>query len=287
MVSIFNSVSNLVNSAIKINSTLVNQDSNNCIKSDKLPISCKYFLTLLDIKEDKDINDFFSYINDETRTIDFPFVKDEQVNYSIMLEPEQFYNIELNDDTNIKYISNNIDTFIDIVNESNGKIIFILDINYLLNFLIKFNNDSKPNHLIDMILFKLKNSSKISEIYILDKQSLIKNNSNLLYTQLEMIIGKTINELKLDEKKVVVYKNIDESLEENVYWNILDPETKITSHIGKIKSPFDNSDFNLMIINEKTYFVKQINILDYIDKNLYNLNDSPGIIINPIDRLFI
>lgn len=74
---------------------------------------------------------------------------------------------------------------------------------------------------------------------------------------------------------------------ENVYWNVLEPNIKITEFIGKVKSPFDNSYFNLMKICEKTYFVKQIDILDCIDKNLYTLGNEPGIIIDPLDRLFV
>lgn len=281
MVEIFNSVEKLSNSLVKINSSWVKEVSNS--KLNKFPISCCYFLTLLDISNNDEIANLFDYINDETRTIEYPFVKDAQINYSLMLEPEQFYNINLN--SNIKNISANIDEFTNIVDESNGKIIFVLDISYLVNFMIGLKKKLIPNHLIDMILYKLRNSTKISEIYILDKQSMISNTSNLLYTQLEMCIHKNINEL--DEKKIVVYKDMDESLMENVYWSILEPNIKMTEYIGKVKSPYDNTYFNLMKINEKIYYVKQINISECIDKNLYTLNDNPGIIIEPIDRLFV
>ena len=281
MVEIFNSVEKLSNSLVKINSSWVKEISNS--KSNKFPISCYYFLTLLDISNDDEIANLFAYINDETRTVEYPFVKDEQINYSLMLEPEQFYNIDLN--SNIKNISDNIDKFLNIVNESDGKIIFAFDVSYLINFMIRLKKKSIPNHLIDMILYKLKNSTKISGIYILDKQSMILNTSNLLYTQLEICMGKNIDELC--ETKIVVCKDVDESLMENVYWNVFEPNTKMTEYIGKVDSPYDNSYFNLMKIEEKTYFVKQINISQCVNKNLYTLNDNPGIIIDPIDRLFI
>lgn len=281
MLKIFNSVEKLSNSLVNINSSWVKEVSNS--KLNKFPISCCYFLTMLDISNDDEIADLFDYINDETRTIEYPFVKDEQINYSLMLEPEQFYNINLN--FNIKNISANIDEFLNIVDESNGKIIFVLDVSYLVNFMIGLKKKSIPNHLIDMILYKLKNSTKILEIYILDKQSIISNTSNLLYAQLEMCMGKNIDEL--DEKKIVVCKDIDESIIENVYWNVLEPDTKMTEYIGKVKSPYDNSYFNLMKIQEKTYFVKQIDLSQCVNKNLYTLNDDPGIIIDPVDRLFM
>lgn len=286
MVVIFNSVQDLANSMVKINSSWVKEVSNS--KLNKFPISCCYFLTLLDILNDNKINDLFTYINDETRTVEYPFAKDIQTNYSLMMEPDQFYNINLNNtntNTNIKNISANIDEFLNIVNESDGRIIFVLDILYLVNFMIELKKKSIPNHLIDMILYKLTTSTKISEIYILDKQSMITNTSNLLYTQLEMCINKTIDEI--DKKTIVVYKDIDETLIENVYWNILEPDMKITEHLGKVQSPYDNSYFNLMKIDEKKYFVKKIDIFECVDKNLYTLNDNPGIIIHPIDRLFV
>jgi hypothetical protein len=284
MVVIFNSVEKLSNSMVKINSSWVKHVSNT--KLNKFPISCSYFLTLLDTINDNEIKELFTYINDVSRTVEYPFVKDIDVNYSLMLEQEQFYNIEINNNNNIKNISNNIDNFTNIVKESDGKIIFVLDISYLVNFMVELKVKSIPNHLIDMILFKLTNlgDSRISEIFILDKQSIIKNNSNLLYTQLEICMGKNT---KLDEKKIVVYKDTDESLVENVYWNVLEPEMKITEYIDKVKSPYDDSYYNLMKIGDKNYFVKQINISECINKNLYNLNLKPGIIIHPLDRLFV
>ena len=282
MVVIFNSVQDLSNSMVKINSSWVKEVSNSNLN--KFPISCCYYLTLLDISNDNEINDLFTYINDETRIVEYPFVKDIQTNYSLMIEPDQFYNINLNN-TNIKNISANIDEFLNIVNESDGKIIFVLDILYLVNFMIELKKKSIPNHLIDMILYKLSNSTKISEIYILDKQSMITNTSNLLYTQLEMCINKTIDEI--DEKQIVVYKDIDEKLIENVYWNVLEPDMKITEHLGKVQSPYENSYFNLMKIDEKKYFIKQIDISECVYKNIYTLNNNPGIIIHPIDRLFV
>ena len=137
MVSIFNSASDLINSMVKLNSSW-NKVSNIKLneKSNKLPISCRYFLTILDSHNDLDIGNFFSYITDDTRTIDYPFVKEPNIDYSMMIEIEQFHNIDLDKNLTIQNISNNIDEFINIVNESNGKIIFVLDICYLLNFIV-------------------------------------------------------------------------------------------------------------------------------------------------------
>lgn len=291
MVLVFDNTSDLVNSMVKINSSWIKITDG---KLNKLPISCKYFLTLFDLSTDTEINKLFSYITDETRTNEFPFVKDNHIDYSLMLEIEQFYNIDLNGNLTIKDISNDIDRFIDIVNESNGKIAFVLDICFLLNFMVQTKNQSKPNHLIDMIMFKLSNLSKltnsnipnVSEIFVLDRQNIITNPKNLFYLQLENCLKKNNN--IYGEIYVHIYKSIEESVVENVYWNVLDPCVKITEHMGRIKSPYDdNSYFNLVKINNSDYFVKKISINDCIDKNLFDLDNNPGIIIEPIDRLNI
>lgn len=291
MVSIFNNATDLINSLVKINSSWIKISNE---KLNRLPISCKYFLTLFDFQNDIEIKNFFSYITDETRTIDYPFVKDDHINYSFMLEIEQFYNIDLNENQTIKDISNNIDDFINIVNESNGKIVFVLDVCFLSNFMVEMKIKSKPCHLIDMIIYKLTNLSKttnsnitnVSEIFILDRQNIINNHTNLFYLQLEKCLNK--NNVIRNDKFIVVYKNTEESILENVYWNVLNPCIKISEHIGKIKSPYDeNSYFNLVKINNDTYFVKKISIIDCIEKNLFDLDNNPGIIIEPIDRLNI
>lgn len=284
MVSIYNNATNLVNSMIKANSSWIKTSNE---KLNKLPISCKYFLSILDIINDIEIGNFFSYMNDETRTIEYPFIKEDNIDYSMMLEIEQFYNIELNGNNTIKDISKNIDYFIDIVKQSNGKIIFIIDIDYLLKFMVNLKNELKPNHLIDMILYKLMNITniEITDIFIMDKFDIVKNHNNLFYNQLEMCVKKT--NLTYTNKNIVVYKNSDENLIENVYWKLLESNIKITEHIQKIKSPYDNSYFNLVKINDTNCFVKKINICECIDKNLFNLDNKPGIIIDPLDRFNI
>lgn len=279
MVSVFSNTSDLINSMIQVNSSWVKQ-TDEVLK--KLPISCKYFLTMFDMENDMEIGNFFSYMNDETRTMEFPFTTNNKIDFSMMLEIEQFHNIDLNKNLTIKQISNDIDEFIKIVNESRGKIVLSIDIEYLINFIVKMNNESRPNHLIDMILYKLSN---ISEIFILDRSNIIQNHSNLFYLQLNKCMGKPSN--NLEQKNIVVFKSIDESIETNVYWNVLEPK-KINEWIGKIKSPYDsNSYFNLVKINDKECFVKKISIQECLEKNLFELDKNPGIIIDPIDRFYI
>ena len=279
MVSVLNNTTDLINSMIQVNSSWIKITDE---KLKKLPISCKYFLTIFDMEGDIEIKNFFSYINDDTRTIEFPFTKNNKIDYSMMLEIEQFYNIDLNKNQTIKEIGKNIDEFINIVNKSNGKIVLSIDIEYLINFIIKMNTESKPNHLVDMILYKLSN---ISEIFVLDRSNIIPNNSNLFYLQLKKCIGRVVNDL--EQTNIVVFKSVDESVDTNVYWNVLEPGV-IDEWIGKIKSPYDSdSYFNLVKINGKEYFVKKISIQECLKKNLFELDKNPGIIIDPIDRFNI
>lgn len=284
MIKVFNKVEDLVNSMIKINSSWIKITDE---KLKKLPISCKYFLTIMDVKNDK-ITEFFEYLSDETRMFEYPFVKENDIDYSMMIEMEQFYNLDLNNKDTIKDISNNIDDFLQIVSESNGKIVFVLDIDYLINFLVKTKNQSIPNHLLDMILFKLSthDNSPISEILILDKNNTVKNNNNLLFIQLKMLMKKNILEMEKNNKDLIIYKNINDGLTDNTYWNVLTPEIKITEHICQVKSPINEEYFNLMKINNDECFVKKISASECVKNNLFDTNNNE-IIIDPIDRIFI
>lgn len=279
MFRVFNNIDNLFNNIIITNS----EDPiypNKTIES--IPISNKYFLTILDNNKDE-IKTFFDYINDNTRTIEYPFNKNKNIDYSFMVEQEQFYQIDL-ENSNLKEISDNLDNFFQIIKESDGEIVFVLDLNYLFENFVKSKN-TYPNHLIDFILWKLKN--KVTYILLLDSNMLVKKYNNLLFAQLETcFINWNLAKYDLN-KNILVYKNVEEEVYENIYWNLLYPEMKIIEHIQKIKSPFGESEFDLVKINEKECFLSKINLLDIIEKNLLNLHNDPGIIIEPIDRINI
>lgn len=282
MVLIFNKIDDLINSLVKINSHHVKNIYHTKFKN--FPISNCYYLTLLNDFDDNEIIEFFNYINDDTRSLKYPYVKDEDIDYSLMLENEQFYNLTLFGQNKIKNISNNIDDFIEIVSESDGKILLVLDISYLINYMVKLKNQSIPDFLIDLITFKILNLPNIIDIYILDREFIVKNNSNILYKQFEMCINKNLNISKIDNN-IIVYRDVESSPNENLYWNILDDNINIPVHHGKIKSPYDDSYFNIMQIDNNLCYVKKINILEFIDKNLFTKDKNPGIIIHPLDRL--
>lgn len=279
MFRVFNKIDNLFNNIIITNNEdPIYQNKTN----EKIPISNKYFLTIFNDEKD-DIKSFFDYINDNTRTLKYPFKKNKNIDYSFMVEQEQFYQIDL-EKSNLNEISNNLDTFFQIVEESDGEIVFVLDLNYLIDNFVKSKNVA-PNHLVDFILWKLKN--KVTYILVLDSNMIVKKYNNLLFAQLETCFKNyDLTKYNLD-KNILVYKNVDDEVYKNIYWNLLYPETKITEHIQKIKSPYEQSEFNIVKINNKECFLSKINLLNIIEKNLLNLHNDPGIIIEPIDRINI
>jgi hypothetical protein len=279
MFRVFNNIDNLFNNLIITN----NEEPIYPTKTkEAIPISNKYFLTILDNSNDN-IKSFFDYINDSTRTFKYPFKKNKNIDYSFMVEYEQFYQIEL-ENSNLKEISDNLDNFFQIVKESEGEINFVLDINFLIENFINSKKMS-PNHLVDFILWKLKN--KVTFISVLDEHMIINKYNNMLFAQLETcFINCDLSKYNLDQS-LLVYKDIEEEVYENVYWNLLYPEMKITQNKQKIKSPYGDLEFSVVEINNKECFLAKINLLDIINKNLLDLNENPGIIIQPSDRINI
>lgn len=279
MFRVFNKIDNLFNNIIITNNeNPIYQTKTN----ESVPISNKYFLTIFD-NNDSEIKTFFNYIDDETRSIEYPFEKNKNIDYSFMVEKEQFYQIDL-DNSNLKEISHNLDVFFKIVEESDGEIVFVVDINLLIDNFVKSKNFT-PNHLIDFILWKLKN--KLTYILVLNSNDTIKKYNNLLFLQLETCFANyDLNKYNLD-KNILVYKDIQTEVYENIYWNLLYPEMSITEYIKKIKSPYGDNEFDIVKINNKECFLSKISLLDIVEKNLLNLHNEPGVIIEPTDRINI
>lgn len=306
MVQTFNNFADLFNEIVKVNSSWIKITDE---KMKKLPISCKYFLTIFDLHNDLDVKNMFCFIEDETREMKYPFEKKSNIDYSMMLEIEQFYNIDLNDmSMSLKKLSKNIDYFINIVKESNGKIVFVLDINYLINLTNKKKDLSNnlSNYIIDLIISKLNKSDipEISEIFILDKNNLITNKTNILYSQFNMCLKNKSDYLnKICDKELAIFKYINEPIydridlennedngdneDKSVYWKLVNSNNKITEHLDRIQSPYDNTYFNVMIINSKPSYVKKTNIIELLNTNIFELKKNSSITIDPIQRLFI
>lgn len=284
MVSIYNNPTDLFNKIVHTNT----KEPVWTNTTNSIPISNKYFLTILDHSNINTIN-FINYINNTEYDIEYPFEKDANIDYSFMIESEQLNHIDL-ETFNLNKIGSNLDIFFQIVSESDGDIILVIDINYLLD---KFNNSKNivSNHLIDFILWKLKN--KLNYIFVLDEKKQIKFSNNLLLIQFEIcLVNWDASKYNFDNN-LIVYKDINDNIFNNVYWNILYPNNKITEYLHSIDSPYKNLKYNFSLIKinlnntDKECFLGKINLFDIIYKNLLNLNNDPGIIIDPSDRIDI
>lgn len=280
MCNILTNYEELFNTMIKINGEnplwLYNK------KNNSLPISNKYFLTML-YDKNIDVLSFLNHIDDSERKLEYPFVKKDNIDYSFMIENAQLYNIDLIN-SSLLTVSNNLDEFLSVTKESEAEIILVLDINYLIDFFVITKKKSQPNHLFDLIIWKLKN--KLSHILILDNSNIIINPNNMLCTQLEKCLKNNSNNSNFD-KKMLVFKDTSESVIENVYWNLFYPEMKISEYIEKIKSPYDDSYFDIVQINDKICYLYEVCFKDIIIKNIMNSNSQQGILVEPLDRLNI
>lgn len=283
---IYNDYDDLVNNLIKINNNnpILASNSNYSL----IPVSNKYYISILNLL-DENVKNLNNYLNDNTRTLEYPFTKINNIDYSLMLEKEQFYQIDITNES-IHNISEELNIFFTITQESSSDIILVLDIDYMIDNMVNSKNQNQPNHLFDFLLWKFKKFG-LDNILILDLKNQIINKTNMLYIQLESCL-KIYDKTKYDlNKNIVVYKKINDNDNDNdfdsVYWNLVYPDIEITDFYEKIQSPLDNTDFNIMKIQNKKCYVYNFNLNDHFDKNLMELNIDPGIIIEPIDRINI
>lgn len=249
-----------------------------------IPISNKYYITLVP-NQNEPWNSFFSYIFDETREIECPFLLNTNINTGLKWDQEQFYSIKL-EESNITQLSNDLEQVYDAVSESDGQITFILDIDYLIKFLIKCEKNNTPAHIFDFILLKLKKFN-LENIIIFDFDNKYSK-TNLLYEQIKInfkITNFFDSEFITDE--ITVYKKLIDN-ELNIYWNLINPLDQIELN-EKINTETISHDlieiFHGKINNTET-FISKIKISDVINKNIFELENNPGIILDPLDKIY-
>jgi hypothetical protein len=250
-----------------------------------IPISNKYFITLVNL-QDEPFESFFSYIFDETREITCPFVLEEN-NKSITglkWDSEQFYSIVLGEKS-LTQLENDIEQVYSDVEESNANVYLLIDINYLINFLIIGEKAKVPVHIFDFLLLKLKKFN-FDSIIIYDESNNYTE-SNLLYEQIKTnfrIINKY--ESEIFKKEIKVYKKID-SNDLDIYWNITN-FNDIIDIKQQVKAPDceeSESGFSFGLVNGSESFISSVQILDIIGKNIFELENDPGIILDPLDKI--
>lgn len=285
MATFFDSYDKLFNYIIKINSEnpFISQFYN-------FPISNKYYITILD-ETDKRTNKIFKYIENTSREVKYPFEIEDDVPYEFALEEEQFYKINLFQ-TNIKELDANFNEFIELINDSNSKVILIIDINYVINFLKYFEKNKIPNHFIDYIVFKLK-KYPVENICIIDNKNIMieKNNMFIKFIESTSInfnsIQKSISFKQLLNKKIIVIKPKSETVIENIYWKILDINSTFEK-IEEIQSPIiDYDTFDIIKIDNIEYFSIEITLNDIFYNNIFELDGTPNIVLHPLEKLKI
>lgn len=277
-ITIINDYNQLFNLLYEIN-------SKNLIYTNRynIPISNKYWITLID-KDNGQFGDFFKYIFDDKREIEPNFTPLTNTDMNLKWDKEQFYFIELYK-SNISILENELDEVNEIINDSNASSILLIDINYLINFLIDCKEKQIPVQIYDYLLFKLKKFN-LDQIIIFDEDNKYSK-TNLLYKQIDCLLNKTkkfIQILSEDSEEIYVYKNLDDN-ELNIYWKISNPDDLI------IKKKIVETNFNSNIkfyygnINHVESFISKIRISEIINKNIFELENDPGIIIDPIDKI--
>lgn len=251
-----------------------------------VPISNKYYITILDTKQ-KPFGDFFNYIFDETREIEPPFTVDPDTDTKLKWDKEQYYFIELGE-KNFFELENDLVIVHSEISDSNGSTILLIDIDYLINHLIESAESNIPTHIYDFLLFQLKKFN-FESVIIFDSTNKY-NKSNLLYEQIKLnfnVINKSESEFIQNQKSIQVYNKIDSS-QINIFWNIIVPlDVVIEKKIIQLESDL-NSDLIYWFgyVNNTESFISKVNVLDIIDKNIFELNKNSGIILDPLDKIY-
>lgn len=243
-----------------------NEHSDNLVTIPTLniPISNTYYISLYD-DTNKEINKYLHYmINNDTN----PFSNFE---CNLDFEEEQLYKIKLSE-SSIQEIDKNINELSIIISESKGKLTFILDINYLMEFIKKCEKNNTETHIYDFILYKLKN--KINNLLILDKNSILTRDfkHSIIYDELKVYLLKNYEHDELNIKHdIQIYKP-----DEKMYWKIINK-----SDIIKIQEK-TNHDIEYININD----INAIQLTMELKKICFsNIFEEHLIVLNPLEKL--
>lgn len=284
--NIHNNYSSFFNNIIEINNTNIyksiykdEQIKTNDVEFESLVrnktfISNNYYLCLYD-KNNEFFHKWYEWIVKKDTEYEIEYMYgNEPINSP---DVEQFHHIEINNKTLID-IDNEIEIFLNIVNESKGFIHLLVDINYLINIL-KINN--KVNHILDFLLYKLEKIPK--NIIILDLENKFKINSILYYQFNSLLLN---NENNYITNYLTIFKIIDES-EDDYYWYIAKPNhnLKLIEEIDLEQS--DDLISGIYSLNDKDKcIVIDIKLSSLVKKNLINNMCKEELVINPLERFY-
>jgi hypothetical protein len=247
----------------------------------QLHISNIYYITIFDL-DNTQITQIISYLVDSENPNPFDNFKS-----NINLDEEQICKIDLVK-SSLQQISKDINTTLEIANESNGKVVLILDIGFLFDLIKIFKESERENHLYDFLLHKLKN--KVDKLFILDSNSIltIENNHSSVLDELKIYLckdKKTMSKI-IDNHEVTIYKNHD-----SLYWKFLDLNKKIeyinleseeSEDLEDSENKLNNT--RLVEIEGEESLLTTINLSKICFTNLFEMHSC---VLDPLDKLNI
>lgn len=235
-------------------------------------VSNNYFLCLYD-KNNEHVHKWYDWICKKDSEHEFEYMYGEEPKYYPYID--QFHHIELKNNS-INDINEELDVFFNIVNESKGKIYFLIDIDYLLQIL-KINN--RNNHILDFLLHRLKNIPE--NIILLDINNKFKQNSLLYYQFNSVLLNKQNNYIT---QYLTILKIIDDP-DDDYYWYIAkqNHNLKLIEHIEND----DNLLAGIYLLNDKNKcVVLDIELSSLVNKNLMDNMSKEEFVINPLERFY-
>lgn len=239
----------------------------------QIPITNIYYITFMDYN-DKQINDFFEYLNSfENKN---PF---ENIKVNLNIDKEQVCSINLIKST-LQYINKQITETLNNVKKSNSKISVILDINLLFKIIKSFEEKEIEVHLYDFILHILKN--KVDKLFILDIYDILKVNNDKLSSvheefKLFLLKEKYIPKSNTNEKLVTIYKT-----HKSLYWKIFNLNQKISYLDSCDEEEKLADDITLVEIDDEEAILSTIDISKICFSNLFEMHTF---VLNPLDKL--
>lgn len=260
---------------------IIQMNNSNLVYSNEynIQVSNKYYIMMLN-ENILETTEILNYLLNENRNINNPF---NDVRNVAGFDLDQIYKINITEE-NMKEISNNITNTIKCVNESNAELIFVLDINYLINLIKCFDKKNMEIHLYDFILYKLTN--KVDKLYILDMENILFINSKptLMYYELEnQLIKKNVN---IENKNlniafanifITIYKSYD-----SIYWKNLQIDQTI-KYLDD--NTTDTENYNYGEIDDNECLITNTNILELFNSNIFN--ESKIEVLHPLSKLTI
>lgn len=258
------------------NLVLYNEENIEYMGSYQIPITNIYYISLLDPNNDE-INDFIKHLNNSDNKNPY-----ENVKININIDDEQFFKINLIK-SSLQQINKDICEILENAENSNSKIVLLMDIGFIFKLIKSFEDSDTEIHLYDFIMHKLKR--KINKLFILDTNSILKLDNlkmSSVYDELRFYLLKEKIQIKNngDDNDVTIYKSHN-----SLYWKILDLNQKIEY----IEIPED-SDLNLeknmklVEIDNEESILTTISLSKLRFSNLFELH---SFVLNPIHKLKI